>query len=109
FKAQARDAGVTVNFKQIDPSTYWTDYGKWTFAQTLYYPVPSMETVWTASFISTGTVNETHWDNSPNFARTRSLVYEAKATSDDSKLTEIWQELQKQQFDSGGYINFGTY
>jgi hypothetical protein len=54
-------------------------------------------------------VNETHWQNSPYFEHTSSLVQESKATDDESKLTDIWRELQQEQFDVGGYINYGTF
>lgn len=111
LKQQARGAGVTVDLQQIDPSAYWAKYGTWNFAQTLYYPVTSMEYVWGASFASTGSVNETHWYKSPYYARTKSLLEESlrTPTDNDSKLTAIWKELQRQQFDTGGYINYGTY
>jgi peptide/nickel transport system substrate-binding protein len=109
FKAQAKDAGVTVNLQQIDPASYYVKYGQWSFAQTLYIPIASMEYIWSASFVSTGVVNETHWQNSPYFEHTSSLVQESKATDDESKLTDIWRELQQEQFDVGGYINYGTF
>jgi peptide/nickel transport system substrate-binding protein len=109
FKQQAQEAGVTVNIKQVDAATWGARYGTFTFSQTLYYPVPSMEFVWRNSFVSEGYVNDTHWFNSPFFERTKSLFEEQQRTDDESKLTEIWGELQKQQFDEGGYINYGTY
>jgi peptide/nickel transport system substrate-binding protein len=109
FQQQAKEAGVTVNLEQIDPGQYFVRYGEWGFAQTLYYPVYSLAQVWTASYVSSGNVNETHWYNSPSYERTKTLVQEVKATEDESKIAEIWRELQKQQFDEGGYINYGTY
>jgi peptide/nickel transport system substrate-binding protein len=109
FQQQAKDAGVTVNLEQIDPGAYWSRYGELGFAQTWYFPVHSLAAVWTGTFVSTGSLNETHWYNSPLYERTKTLVREAKATEDESKLTEIWHELQQQQFDEGGHINYGTY
>lgn len=109
FKQQAQEAGVTVRVKKIDAATWGANYGSFTFCQTLYYPVPSMEFIWRSSFISNGYVNETHWFNSPSYDRTRALYDEQLRTDDDAKLTELWGELQKQQFDEGGYINYGTY
>jgi peptide/nickel transport system substrate-binding protein len=111
LKEQAKEAGVNVNVEQVDPATYFdptTNYGKMPFAQTYYYPVPSLEFVWTSSLASRGPSNETHWYASPSYERTQSLLAEARGTDETSKLSEIWQELQKQQFDAGGYINWGT-
>lgn len=109
FKQQAQEAGVTVNVKKVDAATWGANYGSYTFSQTLYYPVPSLEFIWRATFVSNGYVNETHWFNSPSYDRTRALYDEQLRTDDESKLTELWGELQKQQFDEGGYINYGTY
>lgn len=109
LKAQAKDAGVTVNLDQYDTTAYWADYGKLSFAQTWYYPVTSLANVWTSTFLSTGLLNETHWYRSPDFARTKSLVREAKSSNNEGRRGEIWRELQLQQFNEGGHINFGTY
>lgn len=109
FKQQALDAGVHVNIAQLDPSAYFsTDYGKLVFAQTVYYPVPSMDFVWTASFASTDVVNETHFFKAPGYQKMLQWLREARATSDQNRAREIWNELQQQQFDEGGYINWGT-
>ncbi len=111
LKQQAKEAGVNIVVRQIDPAVYFdpsTSYGKMSFAQTYYYPVPSLDFVWGSSFLSGGPSNETHWYASPSFERTRRLAREAKATDDSSKLEELWRELQTQQFDQGGYINWGT-
>lgn len=109
LKQQAAEAGVTVNINPIDAATWGARYGSFTFSQTLYYPVPSMDFVWRNSFLSEGYVNDTHWFNSPSFERTRRLFSEQQRTTDEDKLAELWGELQKQQFDEGGYINYGTY
>jgi peptide/nickel transport system substrate-binding protein len=111
FKEQAKAAGVTVNLEQVDPASYFdptVNYGKMDFAQTLYYPIPSMEFVWNASFLSNGPVNETHWYNSPAFGRSQQLFVQAKATADPGKLGDLWHELQLQQFNEGGYLNYGV-
>lgn len=109
LKQQAKAAGVTVNLNQVDPSTYWSRYGKWTFAQAFNYPVPSMDFAWTNSYASTGIINATHWYKSPSFQRTKSLLRETRVTDDKTKLADIWHELQMQQFNEGGEIIYGTY
>jgi peptide/nickel transport system substrate-binding protein len=109
FKQQALDAGVHVNLAQVDPSAYFsTDYGKLVFAQTVYYPVPSMDFVWTASFASTDVVNETHFFKAPGYQQMLKWLSEARATADPNKAGEIWHQLQLQQFNEGGYLNWGT-
>jgi hypothetical protein len=57
------------------------------------------------------TINETQWQKSPNADITKKLVAESLTTPSNNagKLTEIWAQLQKQQFDQGGTINYGTY
>ena len=109
FKQQALDAGVHVNLAQVDPSAYFsTDYGKLVFAQTVDYPVPSMDFVWTASFASTDVVNETHFFKAPGYQQMLKWLSEARATADPNKAGEIWHQLQLQQFNEGGYLNWGT-
>lgn len=100
---------MTVNLDQYDTTAYWADYGKLSFAQTWYYPVTSLANVWTSTFLSTGLLNETHLYSAPEFDRTTSLVREAKGSGDEGRREEIWRELQLQQYDSGGHLNFGTY
>ncbi len=111
FEAQAKKAGVTVNLKKYDVASFWGNYGKMTFSQTIYYPVYSMEEIWSNSFVADSYINETHWTKSPTFDLTKRLLLESKTTptENDGKLTDIWTQLQKQQFDEGGYINYGTY
>jgi peptide/nickel transport system substrate-binding protein len=109
FKQQAQDAGVKVSLQQIDPATYWSKYGQWTFAQSIFYTPASLQFMWSSTFINTNSVNETHWHKSPSYERTKSLFQQAKATDDDAKSTELWHELQKQQFEEGGHIDYGTY
>ena len=113
FKQQALDAGVRVNIAQVDPAVYFgaPPSGLYTvmhFAETAYYPVPSMEFVWTASFQPKSYPNETRFYNAPGYGKMVSLLQQARATADEGKLQDIWNELQLQQFDDGGYINFGV-
>jgi peptide/nickel transport system substrate-binding protein len=70
-----------------------------------------METIWSNSYVGDSTINETHWQKSPHAESTKKLVAESLSTPSDNagKLTDIWAQLQKQQFDQGGYINYGTY
>ena len=113
FKQQALDAGVRVDIAQVDSAAYFAPppsglYTVMHFAETAYYPVPSMRFVWTASFAPKGYPNETRFYTAPGYEKMLGWLKEVRATADESKLQEIWNELQRQQFDEGGYINFGV-
>jgi peptide/nickel transport system substrate-binding protein len=111
FQEQAREAGVKVNIARVDPAAYFdptTNYGKMPFAQTVYFPVPSMAFVWGSSFETSGPSNETHTYAWPGSDKLRRLLRELRQTSDENRLRELWNELQLQQFNEGGYINWGT-
>jgi peptide/nickel transport system substrate-binding protein len=100
FAQQAKAAGVTVNLVKTPVGDYYgTSYLKYPFAMdywwyTFYLP-QAAETI-----IPGAVYNETHW----NDPRTNSLYEQALATVDAAKRTEIVHELQKIDYDEGGYI-----
>jgi peptide/nickel transport system substrate-binding protein len=100
FAQQAKAAGVTVNLvKTTVTDFYGTNYLKWIFAQDYwwytYYLPQAAECI-----IPGAPYNETHW----NDPRTNSLYADALKTVDVAKRTEIVHELQKIDYDEGGYI-----
>jgi peptide/nickel transport system substrate-binding protein len=108
FKEQAAEGGVKIDIDQMETASFWSQYGQMPFAASLWYPVPSMDFVWKTSILFDAFTNETHWSNSPYADETRRLWYETRSTTDDSLRGELWNELQQQQFDAGGYINWGV-
>jgi peptide/nickel transport system substrate-binding protein len=103
FQEQAKKAGVTINVKNNDPATYF-NLGRW-----LVYPFST--TFWVDSTASLplyyldvlsrqAPYNETHWKN----AKSEKLLGEAIAASNTNTAREKWHEVQRMQFEQGGYI-----
>ena len=97
---QAKQAGVTVNLNQVDPSVFFgPNYLQWTFSQDFYNYSPYLAQV-AQSFLPTSPFNETHWTDS-NYA---DLYKQANATLDAAMRKEIERAMQKIDFEQGGYI-----
>jgi peptide/nickel transport system substrate-binding protein len=100
FAQQAKQAGVTVKLKVVDPSTFFgPNYLQWAFSQDFYNYSPYLAQV-AQSFLPTSPFNETHWQD-PHYV---SLYSEANATPDPAKRRQIEQEMQLIDFNQGGYI-----
>ena len=109
FQQQAREVGVTVDVNRIDPGTYFSvTPGRW-----LSYPFSS-------SFWVNGTAtlalyylnvlsqdapyNETGW----NREESDSLLFDAIGTIDETEATEKWREVQRLQYEEGGYLIYAN-
>jgi peptide/nickel transport system substrate-binding protein len=102
FAQQAKEAGVTVNVKKEPPENYFNPelaYTKYTFGQSNWQAV-SMSTFYPLALTINAPYNETHWKK----ASFDKLVREAEAQPDENKAAEIWHEVQKIQYDEGGYL-----
>jgi peptide/nickel transport system substrate-binding protein len=100
FAQQAKQAGVTINLKTVDPSTFFgPSYLNWTFSQDFYNYSPYLAQV-AQSLLPTSPFNETHW-NDTNYV---SLYKQANATLDSAKRRQIEHEMQQIDFKQGGYI-----
>lgn len=100
FAQQAKAAGVTVKVRQVTPDIFYGDqYLKWTFAQDYWAYSPYLSQVAQGS-LPTSPFNETHWNNE----RYNKLYDEAQATLDPVKRCEILHEMQRLDFEEGGYI-----
>jgi peptide/nickel transport system substrate-binding protein len=100
FAQQAKQAGVTVNLKTVDPSTFFgPNYLHWAFSQDFYNYSPYLAQV-AQSFLPTSPFNETHWSD-PNYA---SLYKQANATIDQNARKDIEHQMQQIDFTQGGYI-----
>ncbi len=101
FAQQAKGAGVTVNVKVLDATTFNNGFGKWTFSPDfwgtrLYLPQVAQSELKGAPY------NECHWPpQSSNFS---SLYNQALAEQDAGKRTDILHAMQKEEFETGGYI-----
>ncbi len=103
FATQAKGADVTINVKN-DPNYYGDAYLKLAFSVDFWGTRGYLNQVQQGS-LPTSPYNETHWPpksgEGSNFA---SLYQQALAATDSSKRIELEHEMQKLEYDSGGYI-----
>jgi peptide/nickel transport system substrate-binding protein len=100
LQQQAKAAGVTINLKTVDPTTFFgPNYLHWTFSQDFYNYSPYLAQV-AQSMLPTSPFNETHWDN-PQYI---SLYKQANATTNAATRKNIEHEMQMIDFTQGGYI-----
>src|SRR5256886_10452941 len=100
LKQQAQAAGVTINLKQVDPTTFFgPNYLKWTFSQDFYNYSPYLAQV-AESLLPTSPFNETHWHDSHYI----NLYKQANQTTSESTRRQIEHEMQQIDFTEGGYI-----
>jgi peptide/nickel transport system substrate-binding protein len=104
--AQAKEAGVTINLNQVDPTVFFgkgngrdTGYLNWPFSQDFYNYSPYLAQV-AQSMLPGSPFNETHTDN-PSYTR---LYREANQTLDAGLRREIVRDMQIYDFTQGGYI-----
>ena len=100
LQQQARAAGVTINLKQVDPTTFFgPNYLHWTFSQDFYNYSPYLAQV-AQSMLPTSPFNETHW-SLPHYI---DLYKQANATANTATRKAIEHEMQMIDFTQGGYI-----
>jgi peptide/nickel transport system substrate-binding protein len=101
FKQQASAAGVTVNLNQVSPSSFFGPnyYTKVPFAQIYYNYSPYLSQV-AQTFLPMSPFQETHF-NDPHYTK---LYYDANKTLSTSVRKQIIHEMQRIDFNQGGYI-----
>jgi peptide/nickel transport system substrate-binding protein len=103
FATQAKAAGVTINVKN-DPNYYSPNYLKLAFSVDFWGTRGYLNQVQQGS-LPTSPYNETHWPpKSGDGSNFTSLYQQAVATKDENKRIQIEQEMQKLEYDFGGYI-----
>lgn len=108
FAQQAAAAGVTVNVDILDSGTFYgNQYLKWVFSTDFWNTRGYLSQV-AAGSLPTSPYDESHWPASAN-RRFISLFNQAKATVDRAKRREIIYEMQKMEYDAGGYIIWGFH
>jgi peptide/nickel transport system substrate-binding protein len=102
FADQAKEAGVTVRLKTVQADAWFNpslQYLKMPFASS-FWQVADLPSFYTSAFGPDAPYNETHWLD-PAFDK---LMAEATSATSEEQATELWSQLQKQQFDEGGYL-----
>jgi peptide/nickel transport system substrate-binding protein len=106
FAQQAKAAGVNVNVKILDSGAFYGDqYLKWPFSTDFWGSRNYLSQV-AAGSLPTSPYNETHWPDSGD-SKFLSLYKQALATVDKKKRTAILHDMQKLEYDNGGYIVWG--
>jgi peptide/nickel transport system substrate-binding protein len=100
LQQQAKLAGVTINLKTVDPTTFFgPNYLRWTFSQDFYNYSPYLAQV-AQSLLPTSPFNETHW-HQPKYIK---LYHQANATANAGTRKQIEHDMQQIDFNEGGYI-----
>ena len=103
FATQAKDAGITVNIRN-DPNFYGDQYLKLPFSVDFWGTRNYLQQVAQGS-LPTSPYNETHWPpKSGPGSNFTSLYQQAVAATDAAKRTELIHEMQKLEYENGGYI-----
>jgi peptide/nickel transport system substrate-binding protein len=108
FAQQAQAAGVTINVKILDSGAFYGDqYLKWVFSTDFWNTRNYLAQV-AAGSLPTSPYDESHW---PDTAHQQfiSLYNQAKTTIDRAKRMQILHEMQKMEYDAGGYIVWGFH
>jgi peptide/nickel transport system substrate-binding protein len=100
FAQQAKGAGVTVKIKNVTAGEFFgKNYTQWTFAQDFWFATGFLLQV-TLGSLKSSPFNETHW-NDPKYVK---LFSEANRTPQPSKLYPLIHEMERIDYDRGGYI-----
>ncbi len=103
FATQAKGAGVTINVKN-DPNYYGDSYLKLAFSVDFWGTRGYLNQVQQGS-LPTSPYNETHWPPTSGDGSTfGSLYQQALAATDDTKRVDLEHQMQKLEYDNGGYI-----
>jgi peptide/nickel transport system substrate-binding protein len=104
LKQQAKAAGVTINIKNVASNSYYNPslaYLKMPFAET-QWPVNSLKFFYLQALAPDAPYNETHWKSAPWSA----LLAKAISAPNKGAAQGYWNQVQKIQYDKGGYINW---
>ena len=103
FAQQAKAAGVTVQLRTVDSSTFYgKQYLSWPFAQDYWFTRQYIPQVADGS-LPDSPYNETHWAD-PTFIQ---LIDQAKRELDAGKRKQLLQDAQKIEYDTGGHLIWG--
>jgi peptide/nickel transport system substrate-binding protein len=106
FAQQAKAAGVTVNVKILDSGAFYGDqYLKWPFSTDFWGSRNYLSQVASGS-LPTSPYNECHWPDAGH-SKYLALYKQALQTVSRTKRAAIMHEMQKMEYDAGGYIVWG--
>jgi peptide/nickel transport system substrate-binding protein len=104
FAQQATAAGVKVNVRNLPATTYYsTGWPNYAFGQTQWSGT-TIDYFWANHILPGAYNNDTQW----NDQRTIKLCQAALQEPDETKSRELWFEFQKDMYDYGAMIHWGT-
>jgi peptide/nickel transport system substrate-binding protein len=106
FQQQAKAGGVEINIVNVDASAYFDPsqkFLKMPFAQTYWAGTTEIVSFFQLALLPGAISNETHWDN----AKTTALIEQASQSISPQEAGPLWNQVQKEQYDEGGYIWWG--
>ncbi|MFD6952491.1 peptide ABC transporter substrate-binding protein [Nocardiopsis sp. TSRI0078] len=105
FQEQAREAGVTVNLRRVNPSDYWNEeegfpyaFGQDFWSARNYITQAAQGSVVGAPY------NETMWGEDEEWL---GHLEEARRTADEEARNELIRKAQRIEYEKGGYIVWG--
>lgn len=105
FQEQAREAGVTVNLRRVNPSDYWNEeegfpyaFGQDFWAARNYITQTAQGSIVGAPY------NETMWGEHEEWL---GHLEEAQRTTDEDERNELIRKAQEIEYEEGGYIIWG--
>lgn len=108
FAVQAAAAGINVKVDTVpEPSYFGNDYLTRPIGQDQNIVAPSLAMTYRTFFAAGGGYNTTHWGAQPGGERAERLMSEAIGELRPGRAAELWREVQRQQFDSGGQLAWG--
>lgn len=103
FATQAKQAGVTINVKNV-PNYYGDQYLRLAFSVDFWGTRNYLAQVAQGS-VRSAPYNETHWPPASGAGSNFQSLYEqALAATDASRRGELVREMQKLEYENGGYI-----
>jgi peptide/nickel transport system substrate-binding protein len=106
FAQQARSAGVTVDIVNMTPGDFFgPTYLQRAFSQDTWSSGTPYFTQVSLSMLPNSPFNETHWNDSQYTA----LYHEAEAELDSAKRRELAWEMQKIEWNNGGYLIYSYF
>ncbi|AFR10107.1 MULTISPECIES: ABC transporter substrate-binding protein [Nocardiopsis] len=105
FQEQAREAGVNVTLRRVNPSDYWNPEEG--------FPYPFGQDFWSARNYITQTTqgsvvgapyNETMWGEHEEWLE---YLEKARSTPDEDERNELIRKAQEIEYEEGGYIVWG--
>ncbi|HQJ34697.1 MAG TPA: ABC transporter substrate-binding protein [Rhodoglobus sp.] len=112
WSEQAKAAGINIKVKTLQAGDYFTEAGGAyvrPFAQQAMQPIPSLTGVYRSLLQVGAPYWDTHWGaQKPGGAAANDLILAAEAELDSAKAADLWGQVQKQQFDDGGYVVWGA-